>query len=57
MGHGNLWLFNMKMCCSMQISLLRVKSEECKRDGRTNSWISNESAAREECVEVLNENC
>jgi len=121
MGHGSLWLFNMEMCCNMQISSLRVKLEECKSMGRTNcvvspnhpaasnedylfdcmklyarlkedgqvvvegvvfywdpvdgdtqksavirtfkdlddclTWISNESAAKEECVEVLNENC
>ena len=40
MGHGNLWLFNMDMCCSMQISSLRTKLEECKRDGRTNCVVS-----------------
>ena len=40
MGHGNLWLFNMEMCCSMQISSLRVKLEECKRIGRTNCVVS-----------------
>ena len=121
MGHGNLWLFNMEMCCRMQISSLRVKLEECKMIGRTNcvvspnypaasnedylfdcmnlyaklkedgqvevegvvfywnpvdgdtqksavirtfkdideclSWMSNEYAARDECVEILNEKC
>ena len=121
MGHGNLWLFNMEMCCSMQISSLRTKLEECKKDGRTNcivspnypaasnedylfdcmnlyarlgddgtvelsgtvfywdpvdgdtqksttiktfpdlddclSWLGNESAARDKCVEMLDENC
>ena len=40
MGHGNLWLFNMNMCCSMQISSLRTKLEECKRDGRINCVVS-----------------
>ena len=40
MGHGNLWLFNMEMCCSMQISSLRTKLEECKKDGRTNCIVS-----------------
>ena len=121
MGHGSLWLFNMRMCCNMQISSLRVELEACKRYGWTRSvvspdcpaasnedylfdcmnlyaslkedgqvviegvvfywspadgdtqesavihtfkdldeclsWIRNESAAQEECVEVLNENC
>ena len=40
MGHGNLWLFNMEMCCRMQISSLRTKLEECKRDGRTTCVVS-----------------
>lgn len=40
MGHGSLWLFNMDMCCSMQISSLRAKLEECKRLGKTNCVIS-----------------
>ena len=40
MGHGNLWLFNMEMCSSMQISSLRTKLEECKKDGRTNCIVS-----------------
>ena len=121
MGHGSLWLFNMKMCCHMQISSLRIKLEECKSLGRTNcvvspdypaasnedylfdcmnlyaelkedgrvvvegvvfywnlvdgdtqksavirtfndideclSWLSNDYSARDECVEILNENC
>ena len=40
MGHGSLWLFNMSMCCRMQISSLRVKLEECKRDGWLKSVVS-----------------
>ncbi len=40
MAHGHLWVFNMEMCCSMQISSLRTKLEECKRDGRTNCVVS-----------------
>ena len=121
MGPSSLWLFNMKMCCNMQISSLRAKLEECKRYSRTNcvaspnnpaasnedylfdcmnlyarlkedgtvtvegvvfywnpvdgdtqksavirtfndldeclSWIGNESSAKEECVNVLDEHC
>jgi hypothetical protein len=30
----------MEMCCGMQISSLRTKLEECKRDGRTNCIVS-----------------
>ncbi len=37
MGHGHLWLFNMDMCCRMQISSLLEKLEDCKRMGRTAS--------------------
>ena len=40
MGHGSLWLFNMKRCCNMQISSLRVELEECKRSGRTDCVVS-----------------
>ena len=39
MGHSSLWLFNMEMCCSKQISSLRAKLEECKRIGRTNCVV------------------
>lgn len=122
MAHGHLWLFNMDMCCRMQISSLLVKLRDCKRMGRTTScvvspnypaasnedylfdcmnlyarlgddgtvelsgtvfywdpvdgdtqksttiktfpdlddclsWFGNESAARDKCVEMLDENC
>lgn len=122
MAHGHLWLFNMDMCCGMQISSLLAKLEDCKRMGRTTScvvspnysaasnedylfdcmnlyaklgddgtvelsgtvfywdpvdgdtqksvtiqtfpdldaclsWLGNESAARNKCVEMLDENC
>ena len=122
MAHGHLWLFNMDMCCGMQISSLLVKLRDCKRMGRTTScvvspnypaasnedylfdcmnlyarlgddgtvelsgtvfywdpvdgdtqksttiktfpdlddclsWLGNESAARDKCVEMLDENC
>lgn len=40
MGHGSLWLFNMEMCCRMQISSLRAKLEECKSIGRTDGVVS-----------------
>jgi len=39
MGHGHLWLFNMDMCCGMQISSLIAKLEDCKRMGRTTSGV------------------
>ena len=39
MGHGNLWLFNMKMCCRMQISSLLAELQNYKRMGRTTSCI------------------
>ena len=39
MGHNDLWRFNMDMCCSMQISTLRTRLEECKRDGRINCVV------------------
>ena len=122
MGHGSLWLFNMEMCCRMQVSSLAAKLEDCKRMRRTTScvvspdypaasnedylfdcmnvyarldddgnvelsgtvfywnpvdgdtqkstviqtfpdidscieWFADESAARDKCVELLNENC
>ena len=39
MAHGHLWLFNMRMCCGMQISSLIAKLEDCKRIGRTTSCV------------------
>ena len=39
MAHGHLWLFNMRMCCGMQISSLIIKLEDCKRMGRTTSCV------------------
>ena len=40
MGHGNLWLFNMEMCCGMQITSLRIKLEKCEATGRANCVVS-----------------
>ena len=51
MGHGNLWLFNMEMCCSMQISSLLTKLEDCKRMGKTTSCVvspNNPAASNED---------
>ena len=39
MAHGHLGLFNMRMCCGMQISSLIAKLEDCKRIGRTTSCV------------------
>ena len=62
MAHGHLWLFNMDMCCGMQIPVdgdtqksMTIKTfpdlDDCL------SWLGNESAARDKCVEMLDENC
>ena len=39
MNHSYLWEFNMKMCCSMQISDLREKLESCQRIGITKNHV------------------
>ena len=33
MSHGNLWTFNMEMCCSMQLSSLAAKLRACQHTG------------------------
>ena len=39
MSHGSLWLFNMKMCCRMQISSLCAKLKACRQTGWTSSLL------------------
>ena len=59
MGHSDLWLFNMHMCCSMQVSSLREKLEECKRLGKSNCVVGPKfpAASREDylfdCMDIF----
>lgn len=39
MAHGSLWLFNMRMCCGMQISSLYAKLKTCRQTGWTSSIL------------------
>ena len=41
MAHGYLWLFNMRMCCRMQISSLCAKLKMYKETGNTTSLTVN----------------
>ena len=60
MAHGHLWLFNMRMCCGMQISSLIAKLEDCKSMGKNTSCVvspNNPAASNEDylfdCLTIL----
>ena len=40
MAHGPLWLFNMDMCCSTQISSLLQELQDCKAMGIAANYVA-----------------